>query len=167
MKIIDIFPPKIQYYKSIDELPIRNWFKIQDTDDITWMLKKKYSVNAKQLAVLAKAFADCQAQYIDTFGLSDNYRKILTLKWEIAVLRSELVMQGKRTNQVYIDLKTLDLKVILTESKASETGSVKVMIEKHMGFKLNENEVTVKEFYEYLNDLKRTVEQQIAANERG
>lgn len=163
---MNIFPDKMQWYKSIDELPIFNWFKIQDTNDVSWMMIKKKKMTTYRLLVLNKAFSDCQAEYLDAFGVNETYKKILMLKWQISVLRSEMVIHEKRTNKVFIDLKEIELKGILSESKKTETGNVRVMIEKHMGFKLNEKEITVKEFYEYLNDLKSTIDQQRKANER-
>ena len=36
-----LFPTKIDLYENIDELPIFNWFKINETNDLSWLIRGK------------------------------------------------------------------------------------------------------------------------------
>lgn len=85
-------------------------------------------------------------EIIDTYGASQDYLKKLNLRIEIA-LEDDITMQ---------EIKQADLEAL--EQKKVENLSIDdsiIAIEKQMGFKLIQKETSVREFYNYINQLKK------------
>lgn len=155
--IIDLFRKDLNYYRGIDELPIYNWFKINQTNDLTYLLKEKHEVNKRQLPVLERAFDKIYREYIDTFGVPEQLREILILKRDIRVLEIDIVLTGDFSLQTFIDIKRRELEQLLQKPKEEKVSinDVKAYVEKYMGFRINERECTVKDYYTYVEVLKR------------
>lgn len=160
-----LFNNKIECYNSIDELPIYNWFKVNETNDYGWLLKKKLRLNDKQRLLLSEAWDKILSEFIDTFGIPEKMKDVLELKREIFVLKCQMTLGGDLLIKNFINIAEFKLKQILKEDKAQSTGSAKVYVEKYLGFKLNERETTVKEFYEYIEALKQQAKQNINGRE--
>lgn len=154
MRIVNPFR-RLEYYKSIDDMPIYNWFKIQETNDVSWMLLKKRSINGYESIELREALQIVTDQYMDTFGISDEYRKIMRLTLDIRSLEIDFFTTQDRSHLTFIELKKTELKNIAKKSKTADSISVQVHIEKYMGRKINLRETTVKEFYNYLQEMKK------------
>lgn len=149
---------KLSYYTSIDEMPIYNWFKVQETNDLKYVLKVDRKCNKKQLDILTEAMRVMQAEYIDTFGINESYKKILDLKREILELEIKLLITEDRTHQTFIDLKNQELKYTLSTTKTSQVSAVKRCIEKDMGFPINMKTTSVKEFYGIMAEIIKEAE---------
>lgn len=159
--MIKLFQKKIvKTYSSIDDLPIFNWFRISDTNNLQWLLidtKELKNIKPEVLQHLWKKIFD---EFIDTFGVPEKMRLVWELKRDIFVLESELYLTGDRTILTFIDVKNIELNELLADEKAEsnkQTNLVKVYIEKFLGFQLNEKETTVKEFYTYAEAYKAEI----------
>ena len=64
-----------------------------------------------------------------------------------------MVLSDDKAIKTFIELKELELADKLNV-KQSKTNTAKVAIEKYLGFRINEKEVTVKEYYDYLQAIK-------------
>jgi len=91
------------------------------------------------------------SEYIDVFGISDSYVKVLELKARIAELRIDKAITEDSFIQNFINMAEMDLKDLYSQTNKTNTNEVKVHLEKYLGFRLNEKEVSVKEYYTYLN----------------
>ena len=143
----------MKLYTDISDFPIYNWFKCIDTKDYSWCMVERKECAKKELQECELAFSDMYAQYLDTFGVSDELQAILRLQSQITVHKIDYVLTGDATNEVFIDIKEIELAKLM-EVKEVKGNSAKVAIEKYLGFRLNEKEVSVKEYYEYINVLK-------------
>lgn len=139
----------MNFYTSIDELPIYNWFKCIDKKEYTYVVKLGNATDDE----CKEQFSKLYEEYIDTFGISQQLQGIIEKQNEILVLKIDKVLTEDRTLQFFIDMKELELKDLM-EVKQTGINKNKVLIEKYLGFRLNEKEVTVKEYYEYLEALK-------------
>jgi hypothetical protein len=137
-------------YESIDEMPIYNWFKCVELKDYSYCAKDK---NKSDLEACQIRFSELYAEYIDTFGISQQLNDILSLQNEILVLKIDLTLTKDNGIKTFIELKELELADKLN-IKQSKTNTAKVAIEKYLGFRINEKEVTVKEYYDYLQAIK-------------
>ncbi len=146
---------KLNYYKSIDEMPIFNWFKIQETNDLSYLLYKKRGCTPKQAAILKEALQLMTNEYIDTFGISDQYKNILELKRDIRVKEILFATTGEKINKTFISVLQSKLKVALESTQKSDTGSVIVHVNKYMGYRADLKKISVKEFYSILNEIKK------------
>lgn len=154
MRIRNLFENKIDYYQSIDELPIYNWHKINQTNELEWLLRKKVLISDHQKKILSNILDRMLSEFIDTFGIPEKMREILDLKSEIFILRCQMALENNKFLQNFIDIAEWKLKQIIADDQTQSTTQVKVYVEKYLGFRLNERETTVKEFYEYIEAIK-------------
>lgn len=138
----------MKFYESIEDMPIYNWFKVNN-GDMRFMLIKQ---TAKYDGVKAREYFDkIYAEYIDVFGISESYLKVIELKKNISVLQIEMAITGDRILKNFIKMAQIELNQINSKTNKTNTNEVKVHLEKYLGFRLNEKETSVKEYYTYLN----------------
>lgn len=154
-----IFKNKLEYYKSLDEMPIANWFKIQQTNDLKYMLVKTRKVSTKEVSELEKGLKKLSNEYIDTFGISDEYRQILELSRDIEVLKIDFILTQDRSLLTMIEIKKDQLKAISKSNNKSDLNKLKMHVNKFMGYSVDMNKTSVKEFYTYLEGLKEEAKQ--------
>lgn len=154
-----IFKNKLEYYKSLDEMPIANWFKIQQTNDLKYLLVKTRKVSTKEVSELEKGLKKLSNEYIDTFGISDEYRQILELSRDIEVLKIDFILTQDRSLLTMIEIKKDQLKAISKSNNKSDLNKLKMHVNKFMGYSVDMNKTSVKEFYTYLEGLKEEVKQ--------
>lgn len=142
-------------YNDIADFPIYNWNKCIETKDYTWCLIERKECNENESIDCMQAFSDMYAQYIDTFGISDQLSSILSLQNQITVHKIDMALSGDGTIETFIDIKQLELDKLL-EVKEVKGNSAKVAIERMMGFQINERTTSVKSYYEYINELKNS-----------
>ena len=137
------------FYNSIEDMPIYNWFKVNSTGDLRFCLtkhKSKYdNLKAKQ------SFDALYNEYIETFGIGETYTKVLELKARILDLKIERELTEDAFIENFINMAEIDLAALNSLTNKTNTNEVKVHLEKYLGFRLNEKEVSVKEYYTYLN----------------
>lgn len=137
------------FYNSIEDMPIYNWFKVNSTGDLRFCLikhKSKYdNLKAKQ------SFDALYTEYIDTFGIGESYKKVLELKAHIIDLKIDRQIMDDPFIDNWINIAEIDLAELNAQTNKTNTNEVKVHLEKYLGFRLNEKEVSVKEYYTYLN----------------
>jgi hypothetical protein len=160
---------KTDHYKSIDDLPIFNWNKVNETNDLRWLLKKQSEKKLynRQKNVLEAAWNGIFKEFVDAFGIPEQMLKVLEIKRDIAVLNADIILTGDMVLQTFIEIKQHELKELLTSDVKTGAGEVKVYVEKYMGFKLNERETTVREFYHYLELIKKEAVRNEQVKERG
>lgn len=141
------------FYTSIDYMPVYNWFKcIEDKRYQFCMVNPKHFKDSI-LAKAKAAFSKIYAEYVDTFGVAESLQDIIAKENEILCLKIDKAITGDAFLETMIEIKQIELADLLKE-KPTKTNFAKVAIEKYMGFRLNEREVTVREYYDYLNVIK-------------
>lgn len=143
----------MKLYDNIENFPIYNWFKCIELKDYTYCLTNRIECNTEQLNKCKESFGAMYSQYLDAFGISDSLNEIINLQNQILVLKIDKALTGDKFFETLIELKEIELKDRLNV-KQTKTVSDKVAIEKYLGFRINEKEISVKEYYEYINALK-------------
>lgn len=151
---------KLEYYKSLDEMPVFNWFKIQQTNDLKYMLVKIRKVSVKEVKELESALHKLSNEYINTFGISDEYRRILELSRDIKVLEIDFILIKERSKLTMIELKKSELKAISTSSSKTDLFKIKMHVNKYMGYDVDTKKTSVKEFYTIVESLKEEAQEQ-------
>lgn len=147
----------MNYYKSLDELPIYNWRMISEKNDISFLLRKKKNINEKEKEFLKNEFEKIYDSFIDTFGISDSYRKHLYLTRDITVLKARLVLEEDLSLLTEIEIAELELRELSSsgENSKSTFNEVKAYVEKYMGFRINQYETSVSDYYSYISLMKK------------
>ncbi len=146
----------MNFYESIDELPIYNWLKCIDKKDYTYCLKKIKPCSKNDLAKCEEKFNSFYYEFLDRYGINDKLSDIIELKNEILINEIELAITGDRFINTIIQLKKEELEKLI-EQKVIKTNSSKIAIEKYLGFRINEKEITVVEYYDYLKEIEENV----------
>ena len=144
----------MKLYNDIADFPIYNWFKCIDTKDYIYCMIERKECDKAQLNECELAFSDMYSQYLDTFGVSDELQAILRIQNQITIHKIDYVLTGDATHETFIDIKEIELAKLM-EVKEVKGNSAKVAIEKMLGFAINERTVSVKSYYEYINELKK------------
>ena len=132
-------------YNSIHELPIINWIKLHEENNLKYLNKK-----LKSSGYNIFAYENINDEIIDTFGASKDFLIKLKLKIDIEIMRAE------NKPLLFIEIKEDELKNI--EEKKSENLSfydIIFQIEKQMNFKIDVTKLTVFEFYNYCKNLNK------------
>jgi hypothetical protein len=141
-------------FTTIDELPVKVWFDIHKTGDSTKLLKKILVLKDNILIELNDVWAKIYDEFITRFGLSDEFMADLRTEINIANLQAEYIITGQKhlitlikVEQEKKRLNDLDFK------EPTELESILAKMSKYYGFKLSSRDLTVVEYYSYLNNI--------------
>ena len=163
---MNLFKKPLKYYTGIDELPVRNWFKITETDDISHLLIHKRDITPSEKDTLMEAFENIYAQFIDAFGVNEVLLRVMELKRDITVLKLDMAITGNTSKITFIELKEEELRRIVSDSETHRSDNIKSYVDKFMGFYIDERTVSVRDYYGYIELLKQDIEQKEKQNVR-
>ncbi len=144
-------------YKSIEDLPIYNFHKIMITSDLSYLLKEK--IKKKRLLkmhdILENQWNLLYNEYLDHFGLSKNYKKIIDQETKVCMLLINRWLKDDRSIENIIEIEELKLKELNSSKKKKTTFEEDVaIIEKYRGIGMNAKVTSVKMFYTYVKLLE-------------
>src|ERR1017187_629033 len=132
MRIVNPFR-KLEYYKELDALPAWNWFKVQESGDVSYILLKKRKINGKETIELREAFTKLTNEYIDTFGISFEYKNVLMLQRDLRCLEIDYFITQNKIHLTFIEVKKRELKKLMGATQKADSMSVQVHVKKYMG----------------------------------
>jgi hypothetical protein len=146
---------QLDCFKSIDDLSIKIWFDIHKTGDYRLLMKKIITINESDFERLFKVWEGLYNEYMDRFGLSEEFKDNLRLQVEIANLKARLVITGQRHLRTQIKIKEEEFLANSPSDKPPvELETLLAKMSKYYGFKLESKELTVTQYYSYLNTVK-------------
>jgi len=143
---------QLDCFLTIDELPIKAWFDIHKTGDYSLLLKNIITVDKAGLDSLFDLWKKMYNEYMSRFGLSDQYKEHLDKEIDIAKLKAKLIITGARHLKTLIRIKEQEL--MSDKPKIEKPLELEVLLarmSKSYGFKLESKELTVTQYYSYLN----------------
>ena len=103
---------------------------------------------------MRKSWENMYEQYIKEFGLSDEYLSHLNIKKRIAGLQADLVITGQKHFNTLIKIEKEKIKInSLGETKPLSLNMSLAKLSKYYGFHLQSKELTVLEYYSYINNI--------------
>lgn len=139
----------MNFYTSIDEIPIYNWNRILEKSEYNFVSK---SGKIKDEYKAKEAFKVLYNEYIDTFGINSYLSDLIELQNEIVVLKIDIAL-GEKHKKAILELTEFKLKKKL-EKKVASNEDATIHIEKFMGFAIDEHKTSVKKYYNYLKALE-------------
>ena len=137
------------YYTSIDDLPIFNWWKIAETANLIWLHKEAdYTQTDYSLVSLWNSL---QNEYLDTFGITDEFEQILKLKKKWIIKKSDYLLTGERFKLNEISMIETDIQDAMNTKITVDKDDTIVMLETKLSRELNPKEISVKKYYNYIN----------------
>jgi hypothetical protein len=143
--------PKLELYNSIETMPVAIWFKINDTGALKHLIKQGV---CNDVNVLIATWGDVYAQFIDYIGINGTFDNLLKLKKRKALLELDLVITDNEFLRNKLSMIEDDIHAIESKQVNPNYLDSKIMVERAMGFRLDINVVSVKEFYSYIKNLE-------------
>ena len=141
------------YYNSIDEMPIYNWFKCIEIDKSYVLIDRKK--DTKETLEHIEQFEILYGQFIDTFGINEGLKDIITIQNEILCLKIDLAITNDKSIENFIEIAEIELNDLLKDNTKGSNNKTVIMVEKWLGFPIDEYKVSVKKFYDYLEAIKQ------------
>ena len=147
------------YYDSIDIMPLFNWRRCQEHDevifcriDMTLEDKRKYTTN-KDVVAWEKIYDT----FIAEFGLGVDFERIDELREQIAKLQCNFVIQNVQYIRNEIAMLKAELEELLSRPVDGDMDTCIIHLSKWMGYKIDEKETTVRQFYKMLREYEKEI----------
>lgn len=146
VKKVDRFKEGV--YTSIDDLPIWNWNKIIEKQDLTFLYRKEGTYTDRLIPV----WEGIQQEHLDEFGYSEDMKSRERIMLKIIKLNIKFVETRDRVllNFIKVQLKKLEAKNLTGNIKF---GKLLIIVSKAMGFRIDPKKFTTYEWYHTLNSL--------------
>jgi hypothetical protein len=149
----------VEFYKTIEDMPVYNWNKIIEKQLYQYVLIDLKEHKEENELEYKQQFEVLYNEFLDTFGINDHLKSIIELQNEIVLYKIDIALTGDKSLTALQQLAEQKLQKKI-EVKKTSTNLVKVHIEKFMGFRIDEKQVTVYEYYNYLKALENGKENQ-------
>ena len=138
-------------WTDIEDMPIWNWNQICETGDLKYLYKDLKGRVSKTLDTL---WTELQQQYIDEFGLDENFKQQLRLKKDLIKLNCDYILTKDRFKLVEIKIKQADI-LSLSGKRVVEFYEVLDHVEKYKGFEIDPKKTSVKKWYWTLKNMAK------------
>lgn len=143
-----------KYYTSIEDLPVWNWWKLHENNDVSLVLRDKKDKVDESVVDVIKAL---QNEFIVTFGIDENYASSLRKQIEIELLKIKILKTKDRSFNTMIKILEIELQDLTSKEQDRSVGGATIAIEKWMGFKLEIKKVSTFEYYSYIKAIEKAV----------
>lgn len=141
-------------YRSIEDLPIGIWKKINQTGDLSLLFK----IDVQELEdynVLIELWTELNDQYITRYGINEKYEKILGMQKKIALLKIDFHLKNKRINKTFWRIEEIRLTELLNNDEGMQFNDTIIAIEERMGREIDPNKISVVKYYDYINYINK------------
>ena len=147
-----LFFPKT--YSSIYDTPIRIWVKVQDTKDLSLLLKDDIKIPFEKLnqKKIIDSFENIYSEFIEAFPPKE-YIENLELRKKIALMRYKAVRYNQRHLNTLAALEELKLTKSNQNTTKVDIKKNIVIIERQQNVKLSYLKMTIFEYYNYVEAL--------------
>ena len=138
------------YFNSIEELPIWNWWKVSETGNFIYLKKLDYYDSEDYSLEGYELWLKLQNEYIEEFGIDENFQKILRLKKKWIEKRTKYVTEGDRFALMESEIVELDLQEYEQIGQKMDKDSTIITLEEKLGRNIDERRLSVKKYYKYI-----------------
>lgn len=149
----------MKYYNTIDTLPIFNYGKISELEDLRYLIiQSDYfelpKITEKETEELFKAWEHINDEIINYVGISEDYKSILRIKKAIALMKVELITTGDKSLETLIELKQIELKNSYPQAKQELDESI-IYIESALKIPIDVMKCSVKKYFSYIKFISK------------
>lgn len=140
----------MKYYNSIQNLPIALYEQIQESSNINLLIIDNNKVDVD---VLVRAWEIISNEIIKHFGISNNYKAYISHLQEAL---NNYAMYVKTNDKMHITMAQINV-VLAQKQNVKQDGNLFdncAKLSKHYGFRINPQEITVMEYYSYINNME-------------
>ena len=148
------------YYDSIKDIILENWWQVQ-TGNLKYT-RKNINIGTKKQD--EKAYEKINDSYLEEFGMDKTQKEIIELQRRIAILQCDFVIEEQRFLQNEIKRLQVEILELLTNTNGQDRDGLVIHLEKWLGFRINEKEITANKFYKIVREFEKEQEQLAKAN---
>jgi hypothetical protein len=145
---------KKEYFNSIEELPIWNWWKIAETGNLAYLFKDEKEYNEIDNS-LSEVWLDLQNQYLTEFGITDEFEEVLRLKREWINEKANFIITGDRFILNAIDVLEFEMNESMSAKIKVDKESTLITLEERLSRELNSKDLSVAKYYRYINHFSK------------
>ena len=161
MSLSTLLSKQTKIYKSIEEMPIYNFHNImteKDTDALNWLLYKpdEFVIKPKEIERVGKQWIKLYDEYLEHFGISKQYEKVMNQEDKITKLIISRWLQDDKSLESIIKIEQQRLNELTGKKKKKSTFEEDVaIIEKYRGIGIDIKKTSVKMFYTYIKLMEK------------
>lgn len=148
-----------EYFRTLDELPLSHWIKIYQEKDYKYLIKdidyRIFTINEKINLEAEKIWENIYDEYIDNFGFTKKYKRVLELERKIALLTCKMLIEDNPfiNNELKIKKQQLDKEKNnnTIDEKGNDFTRQIVLIEKWLNSSIEINTISTRKYFTYLN----------------
>ena len=146
------------HYESIDDLPIYNWFRISESNNLKYLFHKQQDPTEKQKQKLQLVWSNIYFEFLEVFGVPKKLQKIYSLKRDVIKMQTRVIVDGRKDLKAAIIIKEKELENLTKHENETIVNTVSAYVSKELGFKVDQHKTTVREFYEFLSVIEKQKE---------
>jgi hypothetical protein len=138
-------------------MPCWNWFKVHEEGNFNYLYKlDNYKIIPKYATSdTIEKWHNLYQQYIDDIGVNDNYIDYLRLVKRLVIAKCDYAITKDRFLLNEIRMLETDIEETKTDGKPVTFGETTAVLSKYLGFRLDVKQISVLEYYNYINLMKR------------
>jgi hypothetical protein len=144
---------KGDYFNSIDELPIWNWWKIAETGNLIYLHRE--NDYTKEDYSLVSLWNELQNEYLDVFGITEEFRQMLHLKKKWINAKADYLVTGERFKLTELDIIESDMENVMESKVVVNKDDTIITLERKLGRELDPKKISVKKYYNYINHFSK------------
>lgn len=146
---------KKDYFNSIENLPIWNWWKIAETGNLIY-LQKREDYNKQDYSFKAfELWNKIQNEYLEEFGITDEFREVLALKKRWIQKKADFILTGERFKLTEIDIIEAQIEETKNTKIEVDKDDTLIVLEQKLGRELDPKKITVKKYFKYINHFSK------------
>ena len=146
---------KKDYFDSIEDLPIWNWWKIADSGNLIYMQKLDYYDKEDYSIKAFELWNKVQNEYLEEFGITDEFRQVLSLKKKWIKAKTDYLLTGERFKLTEIDIIDAQIKDTTANKIDVDKEDTLIVLEQKLNRELDPKKVSVKKYFKYINHFSK------------
>lgn len=144
-------------YESISDITLAKWWKVQETGDVTLLIKNKFRLTQGIVDYCSNLWDDIRQEHLDAFGVPKNYSKYWNLKADIAIKEMDYAISQNNWDLFLLNLGKDDLIELESQPRQSNI-QAKSLVEKYWlnGNRIDPEVTTLEEYSNYVKLLEQS-----------
>lgn len=142
----------MRYYKDIEDILLYNWWKVRE-GKLEYCRINHLEGDSKQDL---EAYIQINDSYIKEFGIGLEMQRVIELRTQILSLQCDYVLNDDNYLRNEIRKLQKELDEILNKNQGGhDNDTILIYLEKWMGFRLDEKQITAKKFYKIVKQYEK------------
>lgn len=143
---------KIKFYNDIGDLPAWNFIQITTTGEMQYLCRDiAHELKEKDKEELDKCWEKIEDQFMDEFGITDDFRKDMNQEKQYWIYKLEYAATGNSIAKSRA--KAIEIQMEKTRGQTKENtnfNQLTITIEKHMGFSIDIKTIDTRKYFSYV-----------------